>query len=187
MLIGYMRVSTTEQNLDRQEKALKDAGCEKIFFEKVSGTKRERPQLNLMLEHLRKGDTVVIMDLTRLSRSTKDLIDIVTKLEAKGADLKSLKESWIDTTTSQGKLMFTIFSGLSQFESDLISDRTKEGLAVAKSKGKHIGRKATDSDQIDYAMHLVDTGQMNITEASKKINVSRMTLHRYMKKREELV
>lgn len=187
MLIGYMRVSTIEQNLDRQEKALLDAECEKIYSEKVSGTKRERPQLNLMLEHLRTGDTIVIMDLTRLSRSTKDLIDLVTQLKAKGVHLKSLKESWLDTTTPEGQLMFTIFSGLSQFERDLISQRTKEGLAVAKSKGKHIGRKATDTSQIDYAMHLVDTGKMNITEASKEINVSRMTLHRYMKKREELV
>jgi len=112
-------------------------------------------------------------------------MDIVSKLEEKGANLKSLKETWIDTTTPEGQLMFTIFSGLSQFERDLISQRTKEGLEVAKAKGKHIGRKATKTSQIEYAMHLVDTGQMNVTEASKHINVSRMTLHRYMKKREE--
>ncbi|MFJ7738872.1 recombinase family protein [Lysinibacillus sp. NPDC097287] len=185
MIFGYMRVSTVEQNLDRQKEALLEAGCEKIFEEKVTGTKRERPELNKMLEQLREGDTVIIKDLTRLSRSTKDLIELVALFEEKGVNLISLNESWLDTTTPQGKLLFTIFSGLSQFERDLISERTKEGVKAAKAKGKQIGRKATDKDDIDYALHLIDTGKMNIKEASEKIGVSRMTLHRYIKKREE--
>lgn len=183
MKFGYIRVSTIEQNLDRQEKALRDAGCEKIFFEKVTGTKRERPELNKMLEQLREGDTVIITDLTRLSRSTKDLIDLVTLFEEKGVNLKSLKESWLDTTTPQGKLMFTIFSGLSQFERDLTSERTKEGMEVARAKGKKIGRKAVDEDKMDYAFHLLDEGN-TITDVAEKIGVSRMTIHRYIKKRE---
>ncbi|WP_087972757.1 recombinase family protein [Oceanobacillus rekensis] len=185
MNIGYMRVSTNEQNLERQEQALKEAGCEKIYFEKITGTKKDRPQLNKMLEVLRKDDTVIIKDLTRLSRSTKDLIELVELFEEKGVNLKSLNESWLDTTTSEGKLMFTIFSGLSQFERDLISERTKEGLAVAKAKGKQIGRKAIDKEQIEYAFFLMDNDGFNITEASKKVGISRMTLHRYIKKREE--
>lgn len=186
MKFGYMRVSTLDQNLDRQEKALNEAGCEKIFFEKVTGTKRERKELNRMLEQLREGDTVIITDLTRLSRSTKDLIELVEKFQEMNVNLKSLKESWLDTTTPEGKLMFTMFSGLAQFERDLISVRTKEGVAVAKAKGKQIGRKAIDNDVLDYAFHLIDNGT-SIKEASEKIGVSRMTLHRYLKKREESV
>jgi DNA invertase Pin-like site-specific DNA recombinase len=181
-----MRVSTLEQNLDRQEEALKVAGCEKIFYEKVTGTRRERPELNRMIEHLRIGDTVIITDLTRLSRSTKDLIDLVNLFQDKEVNLKSLKENWLDTTTPQGKLMFTIFSGLAEFERDLISERTKEGLEVAKMKGKQIGRSAVGKEKIDYAFYLIDSGKKNIKEAAEEIGISRMTLHRYLKKRNEL-
>lgn len=180
-----MRVSTLDQNLDRQEKQLLDAGCEKVYFEKVTGTKRKRPELDKLIEHIREGDTVVITDLTRLSRSTSDLIDLVKLFTEKGVALKSLKEEWLDNTTAQGTLMFTIFSGLAQFESDLISERTKEGMAIAKSKGKQIGRKAVDSDKMEYAFHLIDTDNMTITEVAEKIGVSRMTMHRYLKSREE--
>ncbi|QPC47367.1 recombinase family protein [Mangrovibacillus cuniculi] len=184
MIFAYMRVSTEEQRLDRQEQALKEAGAEKVFFEKITGTKKNRPQLNKMLEQLRKGDTVIITDLTRLSRSTKDLIELVELFEEKGVNLKSLKESWLDTTTPEGKLMFTMFSGLAQFERDLISQRTKEGLEVARKKGKQIGRKAVDAEALEYAFHLIDKGN-SIKDTAEKIGVSRMTLHRYLKKREE--
>jgi DNA invertase Pin-like site-specific DNA recombinase len=124
MRFGYMRVSTIEQNLDRQEQQLKDTRSDRIFFEKVTGTKRERPELNRMLGQLREGDTVIIADLTRLSRSTKDLIEIVELIAGTGANLRSLKESWLDTTTAHGKLIFTMFAGLAQFERDIISERT---------------------------------------------------------------
>ncbi|MCB5235892.1 recombinase family protein [Niallia circulans] len=185
MIFGYMRVSTSEQNLERQEKALLEAGCEKIFFEKVTGTKKERKELNRMIEQLREADTVIITDLTRLSRSTKDLIELVETFQEKQVNLKSLKESWIDTTTPQGKLMFTMFSGLAQFERDLISERTKEGLEIAKAKGKQIGRKAISESKIKYAFHLIDDGDMSIKEAAEEVGVSRMTLHRYLKNRDE--
>ncbi|MED2079743.1 recombinase family protein, partial [Bacillus thuringiensis] len=109
MKFGYMRVSTLDQNLDRQKKQLEEFGCDRIFFEKITGTKRNRPELNSMLEFLRPEDTVVVTDLTRLSRSTKDLIEITEQISQKGAHLKSLKESWLDTTTAHGKMLFTIF------------------------------------------------------------------------------
>ena len=123
MKIGYARVSTEEQNLDRQLDSLKEAGCEKIFQEKITGTKKERPELDKLMEQLRGGDLIIISDLTRLSRSVKDLFSLVDQIEKKGANIKSLKESWMDTSTPQGKLMFTIFAGISQFERDLISQR----------------------------------------------------------------
>ena len=132
MLIGYKRVSTQNQKLDRQTDILNQYGVEKIFEEKETGTKRERQELNKMLDILREGDVVIVAELTRLSRSTKDLFDIVEIIHGKGAEIKSLKESWLDTTTPQGKLMFTIFAGLSQFERDLIADRTKERFSICQ-------------------------------------------------------
>lgn len=132
MLIGYKRVSTQNQKLDRQTDILNQYGVERIFEEKETGTKRERPELNRMLDMLREGDVVIVAELTRLSRSTKDLFDIVEIIHSKGAEIKSLKESWLDTTTPQGKLMFTIFAGLSQFERDLIADRTKERFSICQ-------------------------------------------------------
>ena len=140
MKIGYARVSTEEQSLNRQIDMLNEVGCEKIFEEKISGIKRERQELMKMLEQLRKGDLIIVADLTRLSRSVKELFQLVEQIEAKGANIKSLKESWMDTSTPQGKLMFTIFAGISQFERDLISQRTIEGLVAARARGKKGGR-----------------------------------------------
>ena len=141
MIFGYARVSTIEQNLDRQIDALKSAGADEIIEEKMTGTKADRPQLNKLFDKLRSGDTILIADLTRLSRSTKDLFALVDKIEKKGANIKSLKESWLDTTTPQGKLMFTFMAGISQFERDLISQRTKEGLEAARARGRKGGRR----------------------------------------------
>lgn len=119
IIIGYARVSTLGQSLDRQVDALNGAGAVKLFTEKVAGKKTGRLELTRMIEQLRDGDVVIISELTRLSRSTKDLFTIVELIQSKGADIRSLKETWADTTTPHGKLMFTIFAGLSQFEADL--------------------------------------------------------------------
>jgi len=179
MKFGYMRVSTFDQNLDRQKKQLEEFGCDRIFFEKVTGTKRERPELNRMLEFLRMNDTVVVTDLTRLSRSTKDLIEITELISQKGAHLKSLKESWLDTTTAHGKMLFTIFAGIAQFERDLTSERTKEGILAARKRGKYPGRPKTDEEKVKYALYLMDQG-LSRTDAAEKAGISRMTLYRKM-------
>jgi DNA invertase Pin-like site-specific DNA recombinase len=183
MKFGYMRVSTVDQNLDRQEQQLKDAGCERIFFEKVTGVKRDRPELNRMLEFLRHGDTVIVTDLTRLSRSTKDLIEIAELISQKGANLKSLKESWLDTTTAHGKMLFTVFAGIAQFERDLTSERTKEGIMAAKKRGKYPGRPKTDVEKVNYALYLIDQG-MSRTDAAEKAGISRMTLYRKIQQKD---
>ncbi|MEI4800859.1 recombinase family protein [Bacillus sp. NPDC077411] len=183
MKFGYMRVSTIDQNLDRQEQQLKEAGCERIFFEKITGFKRNRPELNRMLEFLRQGDTVVVTDLTRLSRSTKDLIEIAELISQKGANLKSLKEAWLDTTTAHGKILFTVFAGIAQFERDLTSERTKEGIIAAKKRGKHPGRPKTDEEKVNYALYLIDQG-MNRTDAAEKAGISRMTLYRKIQQKD---
>ncbi|WP_341479182.1 recombinase family protein [Clostridium gasigenes] len=115
MKIGYARVSTEEQNLDRQIDILKQVSCDRIYEEKISGLKKERPELTKMLDQLRTGDVVIIAELTRFSRSFKDLFSLVAQIDEKDSNIKSIKESWVDTTTAQGKLMFTIFAGISQF------------------------------------------------------------------------
>lgn len=187
MLLGYSRVSTQDQNLDRQIDQLKEAGCEKIFCEKITGTKKDRTELDRLLDQIRPGDTIIISELTRLSRSTKDLFQIVELIEKKGANIKSLKEVWVDTTTPQGKLMFTIFAGISQFERDLISQRTKEGLFSARARGRKGGRPSKAKKEVDLALKMYDSKEYSISEISKATGVSKTSLYRYIELRENSV
>jgi len=141
MLIGYARVSTEGQNLDRQIDMLVDNGVDErnIYKEKITGTKADRLQLNDMIDNLRANDVVVIADLTRVSRSTKDLLMIVDKIKSKGASIKSIKDTWLDTTSNNpyNDFLLTVMSGMAQLERDLISQRTKEGLKSAKVRGRN--------------------------------------------------
>jgi len=182
MIIGYSRVSTLDQNLDRQTDQLREYGCERIYMEKITGTKKERPELQKMLDTLRDGDTLVICDLTRLSRSTKDLFELVDTIHSAGADIKSLKEPWLDTTTPQGRLLFSIFSGVSQFERDLIQVRTMEGLKAARARGRSGGRPAVDPKKIDMAMNLYKAKACSISDILKTAGISRATFYAYVKK-----
>ena len=186
MLIGYARVSTEEQSLNRQIDALTDYGIDKrnIYQEKVTGTKKDREQLQKMISELQVGDTVVLSELTRLSRSTKDLFTIVEQIEKMGGNMKSLKESWLDTTTTpQGKLLFTIFAGISQFERDLISERTKEGLRSARARGRNGGRPKKPVKDIDRAIKLYDSKQYILKEIEEMTGVSKATLYRNLQHR----
>ena len=178
MKIGYARVSTEEQNLNRQLDMLNEVGCEKNFEEKISGIKKERPELFRMLEQLRKGDLIIVADLTRLSRSVKDLFQLVEQIKARGADIKSLKESWMDTSTPQGKLMFTIFAGISQFERDLISQRTIEGLVAARARGKKGGRPPKDEKDIKLALKMYEEKTYSISEITKATGLSKTVLYK---------
>jgi DNA invertase Pin-like site-specific DNA recombinase len=145
MQIGYARVSTLDQNLDLQIDALNQAGCKKIFQEKITGTKLKREQLQNAIDYLRAGDVLVIWKLDRLGRSLKDLLLIVNELNQKEIGLKSLHEN-IDTTTPTGKLIFHIFASLAEFEKDVIKERTNAGLKAARARGRVGGRpkKLTD-------------------------------------------
>lgn len=184
MKIGYARVSTSEQDLDTQINLLQLEGCEKIFSEKISGTKKNRPQLERLLDTLREGDTVIISELTRLSRSTKDLFNIVDFIQAKGANIKSLKESWVDTTSPIGSFMFTVMAGITQFERDLISLRTKEGLETARKKGKIGGRPKIKQEKLDVAINLKYAG-LSVSEITNITGVSKTSLYRALKKSEQ--
>jgi DNA invertase Pin-like site-specific DNA recombinase len=129
---GYMSISKFDQNL-LQKKQLEECGCDRIFLENISGKKGYRPELNRMVEFLRPEDTVIVTELTRLSRSTKDLMEIMERISQKGAHLKSLKEAWMDTTTEDGKMLSTILANIAQFEGDLSSVKNKEGIQAANS------------------------------------------------------
>jgi DNA invertase Pin-like site-specific DNA recombinase len=138
-IIGYARVSTEEQHLDAQIAALKDAGAERIFADKISGSKRKRPELDRMLDQLRRGDVVLVTKYDRLARSLTDLLDIVAQIEATKAEFRSLAED-IDTTTPAGRLIFHVFASIAQFERERIRERTMEGLEAARKKGRVGGR-----------------------------------------------
>ena len=178
MIIGYARVSTLDQSLERQTDALNDAGVVKLFTEKITGKKSDRPELMKLVEQLRDGDVVVISELTRLSRSTRDLFAIVELIQSRGADIRSLKESWLDTTTPHGKLMFTIFAGLSQFEADLTAQRTREGLEAARMRGRLGGRPKANSDRVKKAVKLYNNRQHSIREIEELTGVKKSTLYR---------
>lgn len=176
-IFGYARVSTEQQNLDRQLDALQKYGVDSIYKEKMTGTKRDRPELNKMLERMTDGDTVVIEPLSRLGRSTKDLIELTELFRSKGVNLISLKEA-IDTTTSTGKLLFTLMSTIAQFERDVIADRTREGLAAARARGRCGGRPAIDSRLVKQAVELYGTRQYSIKEIEALTGVKKATLYR---------
>ena len=187
MKLGYARCSTLDQNLDWQIDALTKEGCDRIFQEKFTGTRKDRPELLRMMDMLREGDTVIICELTRLSRSVKDLFDLVEQVEKAGANIKSLKEPWLDTTTPQGRLLFTIFSGVSQFERELIRERTMEGLTSARARGRMGGRPGKDKKIVEQALTLYDSKAYSVDEISKTTGISRATLYKYVNLRKEKI
>ena len=176
-IFGYARVSTEQQNLDRQLDALRRYGCDVIYNEKMTGTKRDRPELSKLLDRMTDGDTVVIESLSRLGRSTKDLIELTELFQSKGVHLVSLKES-IDTSTSTGKLLFTLMSAIAQFERDVIADRTREGLKSARARGRAGGRPRTDPAAVRKAVRLYGTQEYTIKEIEELTGVKKSTLYR---------
>jgi DNA invertase Pin-like site-specific DNA recombinase len=176
MHIGYARVSTQDQNPELQTDALKSAGCEQIFTDKLSGATRERPELESCIKTLRKGDTLIVWRLDRLGRSLKDLVEIISELENNGIAFKSLNES-IDTSSAGGKLIFHIFGALSEFERNLIRERTLAGLEAAKARGRTGGRKPKMNAK-DVAKANAMLADPNITkiEVAEHFAVSRVTL-----------
>jgi DNA invertase Pin-like site-specific DNA recombinase len=183
MVFGYARVSTQEQNLDRQIDQLKDAGAERIYQEKITGTKADRLELNKMIEELQQDDTVVITDLTRVSRSTKDLLAIIDRIKSKGAFIKSIKDTWLDTTSDNpyNAFLLTVMSGLSQLERDLTSTRTKEGLESARKRGR-IGGRPNMQNEKSTTVNALAAGGMRIADIVKETGLSRSTVNRILGK-----
>lgn len=176
-IFGYARVSTEAQNLDRQLDALRKYGVDVIYNEKMTGTKRERPELTKLLDRLTEGDTVVIESLSRLGRSTKNLIELTELFKSKGVRLVSLKES-IDTDSSTGKLLFILMSAIAQFERDVIADRTREGLRSARARRRKGGRPKASPEAVKKAVKLYKTQQYSIKEIKYLTGVKKSTLYR---------
>lgn len=185
MIFGYARVSKNDQNLDRQLDQLKQAGCNRIYQEKMTGTKKERPELTRMMDSLREGDTIIVCELTRLSRSVKDLFELVERINEIGADIKSLKEPWLDTTTPHGRLLFPYF-GVSQFERDIIRERTLEGISAARARGRKGGRPKIDPKTVKLALDLYDSRACSVDNILRTTGISRATLYSYIKNRKTL-
>ena len=185
MLIGYARVSTHDQNLELQLDALKAAGCESVFEDKTSGTRAARPGLTQALEHVRKGDTLVVWRLDRLGRSLRHLIEVVAGLEQRGVGFRSLQES-IDTTNSGGKLVFHVFGALAEFERDLIQERTRAGLAAARARGRKGGRpRKLTKAKTQLLYRLYDEREHTVAEICKILGISKPTLYKYLGRRDE--
>jgi DNA invertase Pin-like site-specific DNA recombinase len=181
MLVGYARASLDRQPIDRQIDELSAAGVAvgNIYSENITGTKRNRPELNRMLATLHKGDTVVMVELSRLGRSTKDLLNIVDIIRDKGAHFKSLNEKWLDTTTPWGQLIFTLFAALAQFERDLTAERTKSGLKAAKARGR-VGGRPSKKANIAAAVIALFADGVKIADIAQGMNVSSRTIDRIL-------
>ncbi|MGL5718030.1 MAG: recombinase family protein [Paraclostridium sp.] len=186
MIVGYVRVSTIEQNEERQLESMKKHQVEKIFSEKVSAKDTNRPQLKIMLEWVRDGDTVIVHDFSRLARSTKDLLELVELFENKNVTLISTKEN-IDTSTPTGKLMLTMIAAINEFERTNLLERQREGIAIAKDKGLYKGRKEIKINREDFkkVYEKYITRKINKKELALELNISRPTLDKLIKSYEK--
>lgn len=178
MKIGYIRVSTTDQNTARQEVLMKELGVDEVYIDKASGkSKDNRAQLYTMLEYVRKGDTVIVESISRFARNTKDLLELVDILTKKEVEFVSKKEA-IDTTTPTGKFMLTIFGAVAELEREYILQRQKEGIAIAKSEGKYKGRTRKEYPDFDKIVGLWRNGKITATEAMKRLGMSKTNFYR---------
>lgn len=182
MKVGYVRVSTVEQNEARQLEALDKFGIEKWYKEKVSGKDTKREQLQLMLDFVREGDEVYVMDFSRLSRSVQDLLGIVDLLNNKKVRLVSIKEN-LDSSTATGKLMLTVIGAIAEFERQNLLERQREGIAIAKREGKYKGRKPRELEQFDEVYREWVAGKITAVAAAKVLGISRGTFYLKVKER----
>ena len=171
-------MSTTEQHLDLQIVALKQAGCEKIYKEKKTGTHQNRPELQRMIDQLRKGDQVIIWKLDRLARYTRDMLDICERIGSAGASFRSLSETWADTTSPGGKMILTVFAGIAEFERDLIVERTASGRMAAQSRGVKFGRPSKlQPKQLVAIKSLLSQGK-SVKDVADAFNINPSTVYR---------
>lgn len=183
--IGYARVSTQGQDLTQQREALREAGCTRIFEEKISGANRDRTELERLFEHLRAGDVVTVTRLDRLARSTRDLLEIAERIKEAGAGLRPLAEPWADTTTPAGRMVLTVFAGIANFERSLIVERSSAGRIAAKARGVRFGPPPTlGTEQIARARQLIEGNGRPVAEVARLLGVHRATLYRALETRQ---
>ena len=177
MKIGYIRVSTQEQNTIRQEVLMESLGVDEVYIDHMSGKNTNRPELQRMMEYVRRGDTVIVESISRFARNTRDLLELVERLTAKGVEFVSKKEA-IDTTTPTGKFMLTIFGAVAELEREYILQRQREGIAIAKEQGKYTGRKTTQPPNFERVVAQWRSGEITAVEAMRTLNMSKTTFYR---------
>ena len=180
MKIGYIRVSTQEQNTIRQEVLMKSLGMDEIYIDRMSGKNANRPELQKMMEYVRKGDTVIVESISRFARNTRDLLELVEKLTAKGVEFVSRKEA-IDTTTPTGKFMLTVFGAVAELEREYILQRQREGIAIAKEQGKYKGRKPIEAPEFEQVTARWKSGAITAAEAMRTLHMTKTTFYRRAK------
>ena len=180
MKIGYVRVSTQEQNTIRQEILMKELGVDDVYIDRISGKTTDRPELKKLMEYVRKGDTVIVESISRFARNTKDLLELVERLTSKGVEFVSKKEA-IDTTTPSGKFMLTIFGAVAELEREYILQRQQEGIAIAKAQGVYKGRKPIHHPEFPQVVALWRKRTITATEAMKRLDMKPSTFYRKVK------
>ena len=178
--IGYIRVSTQEQNTMRQEALMESLGVDEVYIDRMSGKNTNRPELQKMMEYVRKGDTVIVESISRFARNTRDLLELVEQLAAKGVEFVSKKEA-IDTTTPTGKFMLTVFGAVAELEREYILQRQREGIAIAKKQGKYKGRKPIVSSEFEQVTARWRSGTITAAEAMRMLHMSKTTFYRRVK------
>jgi len=181
MKIGYIRISTQEQNTIRQEVMMEALGVDELYIDRASGKNAQRPELQKMMEYVRRGDTVIVESISRFARNTKDLLELVERLSTKGVEFVSQKEA-IDTTTPTGKFMLTIFGAVAELEREYILQRQREGIAIAKEQGKYTGRKPIQHTEFDLVVAQWRADKITAVEAMRKLNMTPSTFYRKAKK-----
>lgn len=186
MKIGYIRISTAEQNTARQEVLMKELEVDNVFIDRMSGKNTNRPELQKMMNFVREGDTVIVESISRFARNTRDLLDLVEKLSEKNVEFVSKKEA-IDTTTPTGKFMLTIFGAVAELEREYILQRQREGIAIAKENGVYKGRKPIERPEFTAVVSLWQKGEITAVEAMKRLDMKSSTFYRKVKKTKFLI
>ena len=180
MKIGYVRVSTEEQNTARQEIMLRELGVDELFVDRASGKNADRPELNRMMNFVRRGDTVIVESISRFARNTRDLLDLVEQLTAKQVEFVSRKEA-IDTTTPTGKFMLTVFAAVAELEREYILQRQREGIAIAKQQGKYRGRPPKVYPDFERIAARWQKGEITAVQAMKQLGMSKTRFYERVK------
>ncbi len=180
MKIGYIRISTAEQNIARQEALMQELGVEQIYIDKISGKSMDRPQLQKLLGFVRKGDTVIVESISRFARNTRDLLELIERLNSKQVNFVSKKES-LDTTTPSGKFMLTIFGAVAELEREYILQRQREGIAIAKANGVYRGRKRIERPEFGNVVRQWHSGKITAVEPMRRLDMKPSTFYRRSK------
>ena len=180
MKIGYIRVSTAEQNSARQEVLMQELEVDQLFIDRMSGKSTDRPALKRMMTFVREGDTVIVESISRFARNTRDLLELVEQLTTKKVEFVSKKEA-IDTSTPTGKFMLTVFGAVAELEREYILQRQKEGIAIAKENGVYKGRKPIERPDLVAVVHLWQAGKITAVEAMRRLDLKPSTFYRKAK------